>query len=130
MVAIENKLAAKDYDGVLSLGQSLDSLKERHEQTLDSVLRALLLKRKQKQALEVLEKIFGVVLQYAAALRSAISDEMTMRRYHEDFRTLIKRFVVLLREVVGDEGKERNVDGGGMFEELLLRVDFNGYWSR
>ena len=127
---IQTKLESKDYDGVLSSGRSLESLKRKHEDALDSILRALLLKRKQKQALEVLEDIFGAILKYAAAVRKQTTDEETMRRCYDDFRNLRGRFVVLLQEMVqGQEMKEGNTDGSELFEELLLRLDFNGSWK-
>ncbi len=128
---VEKKVGAKDYDGVMSLGQTLESLKRKHEDTLDSILRALLLKRKQKQALQVLEDIFGGILRYAAAIREPKTDKENLKRYHEEFRMLVQRFIVVLQDMSTSEGrKSSHGDGEELFEELLLRVDFSGYWSR
>lgn len=127
---IERKLAAKDYDGVLSVGQSLDSLKRKHEDTLDSILRALFLKRKQKQALEVLNNILGLILRYAAASRKKGTDDETIKPYYVEFRDLVRRFVGLLQDMGRNtEPKGSHGEGDMLFEELLLRLNYNGYWS-
>ena len=68
---IQRRLANKDYGGVLGAGQSLENLRRKHDETLDFILRALLLKRKQKQVLEMLEDTFGLILRYAAVARKA-----------------------------------------------------------
>lgn len=128
---IGRKLEARDYDGVLSLGQSLENLRRKHEHTLDSILRALFLKRKQKQALEVLEDVFGVILRYAAAARKISTDEETMQRYHVEFKGLVRRFIGLLQDMAQNANmNDSHGDGDSLFEALLVRLDFSGHWSR
>jgi Gamma tubulin complex component C-terminal len=128
---IGKRLDDADYEGVLQFGHSLSSLRERHETTLDEILRALLLKHKQKQALETLEQVFGVILKYAAATRRMTIDEPTTKRYHEEFRSLARHFVTLLRDAATrDEMRGGQGNGSDMFEELLTRIDWNGYWTR
>ena len=128
---IGRKLEARDYDGVLSLGQSLDNLRRKHEDTLDAILRALFLKRKQKQALGVLEDVFGVILRYTAAARKSTTDEETMHRYHREFAGLVRRLAGLLQDMAQNDITDDGYgSGGSLFEALLVRLDFGGYWSR
>ena len=127
---IENKIDQQDYDGALQIGQSLENLKRRHEDTLDVILRGLLLKRKQIKILENVEEIFGVILRYAAMLRKARSDTITMTEYRDAFRQNVCQFIVLLRGSEADNRKETQVGNTDFLHELATMIDYNGYWTR
>jgi len=124
--AIVAALASNDYEGTLRLVGGLNHLRSLHEGMLDDVLRALFLKRKQARLGQVLADIFGFILRYAAAVRNG-TEEVALNKLGVDFRRLVKTFMAQLSEhAVLSSGRY----GGGGAEQLLLRLDFCGYWSR
>ncbi|EXJ95011.1 hypothetical protein A1O1_00129 [Capronia coronata CBS 617.96] len=68
---VDKHITNNDYDRTLQLVKSQDYLRALHERTLDKILHALLLKRKQSGAREVLEDVFTLILRFAAARKSS-----------------------------------------------------------
>ncbi|ETN36680.1 uncharacterized protein HMPREF1541_08958 [Cyphellophora europaea CBS 101466] len=121
LAELERKISHDDYEGALKLGRSLEHIKQLHEQTLDTILRALLLKEKQSKARRYIEQLFDTILRFAASLRrkDAGADDRhdtaeTTRRHYEDFETYRSGLREALR---GEEG---------VLEHLLLRLDWRG----
>lgn len=145
-----------DYDHTLLAVRSLDHLRGVHEATLDSILHALLLKRKQVVLRQILDDIYGLVLQFDAQQRQELKNEAvstsagrtddtapnptTLKRFHEDFRSKVVQFIDGLRSQhqslkAPALDPDLHVPGDDtedvdLFEYLLLRLDMSGYWSR
>lgn len=128
---VEQRLSENDYDGVLRAGRSLHYLKYQHEEALDSILRSLFLKKKQKQILTKLHEISGVILEYAGAVRSDDGEHADTQQYHGRFRDSSRLFVASLQALTLDETMTAaENDFGDLIEEWLVLLDINGYWSR
>lgn len=147
MCTAKGHIDNQDYDQTLLTVRSLDHLRGVHESTLDSILHALLLKRKQTVLRQILEDVYELILQFDAQQRQEFNNESVvddvgriddnapvstaLKRVHEDFRSKVLQFIDGLRsqhqspKVPGDETED--VD---LFEYLLLRLDMSGYWSR
>lgn len=113
---IEDKIQQSDYEGTLKSGRCLEHLRQFHETALDEMLWALLLKEKQAKARTILEELLGIVLRYAAAARSRISENEnqppeTTKRFYDEFKQRLS-------------GLENALQGyGGLTEQLLLGLD-------
>lgn len=122
---IERCLARNDYDGTLSLVGGLDSLRRLHEDTLDEMMRAMFLKKKQSEAMRLLEDLFEIILQFAATVRQARKgDSGEISGMHEEFRKRIAKLIGSLQSL----GSE--TEGLSLHEHLLVRLDIFGYWNR
>lgn len=141
----------RDYDKTLQAVRSEDYLKTLHEQTLDDILRAMLLRNKQTKGLQLLHELFSLILQFAAyrrlqrevegaEKREKDNNDTTMKRYEHEFRKKMAGLIEFLRSesqsqdqqtgtgiefgIGGDHGRE-----GNPIAHLLLRLDMFGYWS-
>lgn len=119
LAEIERKIHQSDYEGTLRLGQCLAHLKQLHEDMLDDVLRALLLKEKQAKARAIVEEMFGIMLRFAAAVRNREEWREgklveTTRRLYDDFQRQLSALKDSLRGL------------GGVVEQLSLRLDMRG----
>ena len=147
---------SQNYEETLRVVGSLDHLRALHESTVDDILHALLLRRKQAKSRQILEDLYDVILRFSAETRETRStdhgitmdanqldaptaDETTIKRLRVDFRSKVLQFMDALRcEMRADEqvpGSDEltELDGDGKevntFEYLLLRLDMSGYWS-
>lgn len=139
----------RDYDNTLQIVKSQDFLKMLHEQTLDDILHAMLLRKKQARGLQLLHEMFNLILQFAASKRSQADaggtkarnydDETTTRRYTRDFRTNVTGLIEFLRNERNQRPQQKvgKIEGFGIgssgeenpIDHLLLKLDMFGYWS-
>lgn len=156
LLDVETHINNKDYDRTLQLVKSQDYLRALHERTLDKLLHALLLKRRQAGARQILEDLFTLVLRFAAERKpnhnhpATSSDdgtrrdedhETTMKRFAKGFEAKVVQFMNALRDQGGASARSRQ-DGGNddfgenaadeddnLFDYLLLRLDMFSFWS-
>lgn len=132
MQAVEQKLRQQDYHGSLRLGQSLGHLAHLHESTLDTILRALMLRQKQAKMLQLLQEVFDIILGYAAlAMREdgSSTDESKVEGLYRDFKSKVKSFVRLLLDATDDRSR-RGKEESELHEHLVLRLCMNEYWTK
>jgi hypothetical protein len=103
-----------------------DRLRDRHEAVLDEIMDALLLRKRQKPVMRLLEDIFGVVLQFAQSWRRRKcggEDDGEARRLLGVFGKKVDVFVSVCRGLgeKGDGKGGRGEDGG--IGRLLLLLD-------
>ncbi|EFX05478.1 gamma-tubulin complex component [Grosmannia clavigera kw1407] len=119
---------------------SPERLRERHEQTVDEVMAALFLRKRQQPLLELLETIFGLILDFAKLSRSRASDQTGLQqqtvRLHADFRKKLAVFLTVCRglgEKQADSAARRTQQlpqqSGPSLAGLLLMLDYNGAFS-
>jgi hypothetical protein len=113
---IQTTLDTHDYDGTLAVGRSLQYLETVHSDALEAMLRALLLKERHAKARGLVEKLFGIILDYAASLRrqSDGKDDAsteTTDNYYEKFTAHLTSL----------KGALQNVEG--IAEYLALRLN-------
>lgn len=137
---IENNLAEGDDATMQSSTVSPDRLGEQHERTLDEIMTALLLKKRQQPVLKLLEEIFALILRFAkkARLRAesiAVADQ-AMKDLYESFREKVGVFITVCRGLTEKAGYGQKRGGaGGRAEEnpivmLLLMLDMSNYYAK
>ena len=97
---MEQGLRKNDYEGTVSLIGGLVSLRQLHEDALDKIMRGLYLKRRDSDIMKLLEKVFSIILQFAALTRDGEEnhDSEMMRRLFIDLKSNIRTFVARIRE--------------------------------
>ena len=134
--------AADDFDG--SGGESIYNLRDFHDQLLDRMMLALLLRKRQVKVMALLEEIFSMVLQFAWLVGSVGMDEVEqskrdaeVREIHEKFTRKTRVFVDVCRglsEQRGLGGTKVHDDGAGeegenTIGQLLLRFEMGGFYT-
>jgi Gamma tubulin complex component C-terminal len=146
---IQDRLEARDYHG-LGIARSVKVLGARLEGTLDAILEGLLLMNRQLRVRDVLERVLGSVLRYAADSRKTEenvgSSNITAtepesgsrsRNTRKEFRDQVNQFLTLLEESVASQELKvgtrdavtRDIElPFDLLREMSVRLDFNGYW--
>ncbi|PQE31230.1 Spc97 Spc98 family protein [Rutstroemia sp. NJR-2017a WRK4] len=140
----EVELRLKNQDVLLNQNEGLDKLREYHERVLDRIMFALLLRKRQKPVMKLLEEIFTLILQFSK-VSSAGGDEI--KDIYGKFRKKVGVFITVCRGLSEKKGygeREpggRIVGAGGLFDggdlveentigQLVLRLEMSGYYIK
>ncbi|KAJ9134545.1 Spindle pole body component, partial [Coniochaeta hoffmannii] len=120
-----------------------DRIRERHEQTLDEIMSALLLRRRQRPVMGLVEEVFACILGFAKVLRSpGAGGNEEIRRLYATFRKKVEVFITVCRglsEQGGNHGGGRRAedvsakgrpDDENSIVRLLLLLDTGGHLAR
>lgn len=135
---VEVNLAERDDAKVQSSTVSPDRLGEQHERTLDDIMTALLLKKRQQPVLKLLEEIFALILRFAkeARLRAegAEGSDQEIKDLYKPFREKVEVFITVCRGMTEKAGYGQKRDGGRAAENpivmLLLMLDMSNYFTK
>lgn len=116
---------------------SPDRLGEQHERTLDDIMAALLLKKRQQPVLRLLEEIFSLTLRFAkqARLRAVGTalEGQDMAGLYGTFREKVEVFITVCRgmsEKVGYGPKRESRAEENPIVMLLLLLDMSNYYVK
>lgn len=120
---------------------SPDRLGEQHERTLDEIMLALLLKKRQQPVLNLLEEIFTIILRFAKQCRlrahGTQGPEQEIQELYKAFRGKVEVFISVCRGMTEKSGygPKPNGEVGGRAEEnsivmLLLLLDMSNYYMK
>lgn len=119
LMVVERAITDDDYTGTLRRGRSLEHLRKIHEEMLDNIVRALMLKERQVKIRRSIEGLFAALLSYAATVRRGdLSNDTerseTRKRHYDEFMAGLCR----LKEILHGED--------GLPEFLSLRLSMRG----
>lgn len=134
--------------------ESLSNLRDFHEQTLDRMMFALFLRKRQIQVMKLLEEIFDLVLQFARYVRIQSADNRMEGRaertaelmaIYEKFKKRVRIFITVCRglserrgqDVFASQGLHDELSkkeamsevGSNTVGQLLLRLQMSGFYS-
>lgn len=132
---VEGGLGRSDGKGTSYGGP--DRIRERHEQVLDEIMAGLLLRRRQRPVMGLVEEVFGSILGFARVLRRGDGGEEEVQRLYATFRKKVEVFITVCRgmsEKVGTGRGNGAEDEGRPGEEnsivsLLLLLDMSGHFA-
>lgn len=126
-----------------------DRIRERHEQALDEIMAGLLLRRRQRPVLELVEDVFRCILGFAKVLRRGGNDgaeEKEVKTLYAAFRKKVELFITVCRGMSekpgggagsgrgrGTEGEAGRNDRPGVEDgiaRLLLLLDMSGHFAK
>jgi len=131
--------------------ESPDRLREFHSRVLDRVMLSLFLRKRQQPVLNLLEEIFGAVLEYAKFSRfKALGKNQTtdqreleeLQRLYSNFKKKVQIFMTVCRalteksrstsnKVSDDLGlKQEGIGEDHMVAQLLLKLDMGHYYRK
>ncbi|KAF2122307.1 Spc98 family-domain-containing protein [Lophiotrema nucula] len=145
--SIETRLAQEDAAGEIGtrVTEGLAALKSAHDKCLDGIMFALLLRRRQKKIMSLLEEIFEHILLFAKMQKTSsdveIGGDAKTRvdgRRRKDVTELyiklkgkIKVFISVCRGLTGKRGygKGRGTSEENTMERLLVLLEMNNYYT-
>lgn len=124
-----------------------DRLRERHEQALDEILARLLLRRRQRPVMGLVDEVFGSILGFAKLLRRPPGgDEKEVRKLYATFRKKVEVFITVCRgmsekggsDIATGRGQGPEGEGGRKgrpgeengITMLLLLLDMSGHFAK
>jgi hypothetical protein len=151
---VQARLESDDELGALSQHDGLDKLREYHERVLDRIMSALLLRKRQKPVMALLEEIFNLILRFSKYSRSRASGQTKrvgadaeVRDMYLRFRRKVEVFITVCRGMSEKKGYSekasvaRGSHVGGLFDgselaeentivQLLARLEMSNYYSQ
>ncbi|WQF80100.1 Putative gamma-tubulin complex component protein [Colletotrichum destructivum] len=148
---LESGLGSEDQETLSGSVLSPDRLREHHSQTLDRIMLALLLRKRQQPVLKLLDEIFRVILSFAKysrvradGRRARSKDDSTARGLYKTFRRNVEVFLTVCKGLSekGDYGPRKDAvsrteDSGRVdslddnpIAQLILKLDMSGYYSK
>ena len=131
--------------------ESLLNLRNLHDQTLDDMMFSLMLRRKQAPLLQLVEEVFGLILQFARHVRlqkmpftavENVDRTGELEKMYKKFRERVRAFINLCRgfskqETQGTANKgfsslqeDLKEDQATLMDQLLLALEMNDYYTR
>lgn len=143
---LEDVEKALDRDDT-SDGDSLHKLRDFHENLLDRLMFALILRKRQAQVMKLLGDIFSLILVFARHVRTEATGDMghsgfevDLKEIYGKFRKKVKVFITVCRglsERQGESGtknhgagEEMSEDGENTIGQLLLDFEMSGYYAK
>lgn len=142
---VENRLADEDTAGELGtrVTSGLESLKSAHEHCLDSIMFSLLLRRRHKKVMVLLEEIFDHILLFAKITRDAAEGSVPQdnegqtqpppqpKDLYAMLKGKIRVFISVCRGLTGKRGygKGRGTAEENTLERLGVLLEMNGYFA-
>ena len=151
---VEARINADD-DITLGQNEGLDMLRDYHERVVDRITFALLLRKRQQPVMQLLQDIFGLILQFsklsrqrALGMEREIGTDDQIKEVYQAFRKKVGVFISVCRGLNEKKGygERRPLDGRklgeqGLFDDsdlaeentlgqLLARLEMSNYYSR
>ncbi|KAF2817640.1 uncharacterized protein BDZ99DRAFT_565355 [Mytilinidion resinicola] len=142
--SVEARLENEDKVGTIGVlvREGLESLKKAHDQCLDRIMFSLLLRRRQKQVLTLLEETFDAILSFSKlntdnryiTLEKNTKPEMT-EAGPEDlyalFKGKVRVFISVCRGLTGKRGygKGKGTSEENTIDRLLVLLEMSSYYS-
>ncbi|KAF2502619.1 hypothetical protein BU16DRAFT_449318 [Lophium mytilinum] len=142
--SVEARLAKEDKAGIMGVlvREGLESLKKAHDQCLDRIMFSLLLRRRQKQVLTLLEDTFDAILSFSKLQiddRSIASSKDGKQQKSEAspedlyalFKGKVRVFISVCRGLAGKRGygKGKGTSEENTIDRLLVLLEMSPYYS-
>ncbi|KAH7562845.1 hypothetical protein BM1_02365 [Bipolaris maydis] len=131
---VEARLDQEDMAGELGVRvtEGVASLRDAHEKCLDSILFALLLRKRQRKIMALVEEIFEHILLFSKMQNSKThGSEENVKSLYAKLRGKIRVFFSVCRGLTGKQsyGKGRGTAEENSMERLVIAMEMNGYFA-
>ncbi|KAI4698999.1 hypothetical protein J4E81_004890 [Alternaria sp. BMP 2799] len=131
---VETRLNEEDAAGELGVRvtEGVASLRDSHERCLDSILFALLLRKRQRKIMALVEEIFDHILLFAKMQNASTQQhEESVKGLYAKLRGKIRVFLSVCRGLTGKQGygKGRGTAEENQMERLVVAMEMNGYFA-
>jgi hypothetical protein len=131
---VETRLNEEDAAGELGVRvtEGVASLRDAHERCLDSILFALLLRKRQRKIVALVEEIFDHILLFAKMQNANTQQsEDSVKSLYAKLRGKIRVFLSVCRGLTGKQGygKGRGTAEENQMERLVVAMEMNSYFA-
>lgn len=136
---LERRLDDEDKAGELGtrVTEGISTLRDAHEKCLDSIMFSLLLRRRQRKVVALVDEVFECVLAFAKLERYAASTDdegneasTTVEDLYAKLRGKIRVFLSVCRGLTGKKGYGRKgTTEENSIERLVVAMEMNGYFA-
>ncbi|KAJ8109901.1 hypothetical protein OPT61_g7115 [Boeremia exigua] len=135
---LERRLDDEDKAGELGVRvtEGVSTVKDAHEKCLDSIMFSLLLRRRQRKVIALVDEIFEFVLAFAklqqGEARREHEDErrVTVEELYSKLRGKIRVFLSVCRGLTGKKGYgQKGTTEENSIERLVVAMEMNGYFA-
>ncbi|KZM22487.1 uncharacterized protein EKO05_0000794 [Ascochyta rabiei] len=137
--ALEGKLGEEDKAGELGIRvtEGISTLRDAHEKCLDSIMFSLLLRRRQRKVVALVDEVFECVLAFAKLQRGEASaddedkgDAATVEELYAKLKVKIRVFLSVCRGLTGKKGYGRKgTTEENSIERLVVAMEMNEYFA-
>jgi hypothetical protein len=134
VTTLEHRLAEEDAANELGVRvtEGLAAIRDAHEKCLDSILFSLLLRRRQRKVMALIEEIFELILLFAKKQNPDTEVEESVKDMYLNLRGKIKVFLNVCRQLTGKKGygKGKGTAEEDTMERLGVLLEMNTYFSQ
>lgn len=134
VTTLERRLA--DEDAARELGtrvtEGLAAIRDAHEKCLDSILFSLLLRRRQRKVMALIEEIFELVLLFAKSQSPELKVGESVEDMYLKLKGKIRVFLNVCRQLTGKKGygKGKGTAEEDSMDRLGVLLEMNTYFSK
>ncbi|KAH7371445.1 Spc98 family-domain-containing protein [Pyrenochaeta sp. MPI-SDFR-AT-0127] len=133
VTTIETRLRDEDAAGEIGtrVTEGIASLRDAHDKCLDSILFSLLLRRRQRKIMSLVEEIFDHILLFAKLQNPDAEVEESVNDLHAKLKGKIRVFLSVCRGLTGKKGygKGKGTAEEDSMERLVVGMEMNGYFA-
>lgn len=130
---LETRLDEEDAAGEAGtrVTEGIASLREAHEQCLDSILFSLLLRKRQRKIMCLVEEAFDYILLFAKMQRQDAQVQESVAGLYAKLKGKIRVFLSVCRGLTGKKGygKGKGTVEENSIERLVVGMEMNGYFA-
>lgn len=139
VTTLERRLDEEDKAGELGtrVTEGVSTLRDAHDKCLDSIMFSLLLRRRQRKVVALVDEIFEFVLAFAKLQRGDVKREneeggetATVEELYAKLKGKIRVFLSVCRGLTGKKGYGRKgTTEENSIERLVVAMEMNGYFA-
>jgi hypothetical protein len=139
VATLEKRLDEEDKAGELGtrVTEGVSTLRDAHDKCLDSIMFSLLLRRRQRKVVALVDEIFEFVLAFAKLQRGGgkhgtgdDGENATVEELYAKLKGKIRVFLSVCRGLTGKKGYGRKgTTEENSIERLVLAMEMNGYFA-
>ena len=133
VTTVETRLEEEDAAGEagVCVTEGIASLRDAHDKCLDSIMFSLLLRRRQRKIIALVDEIFDYILLHAKMQNPDTKVEENVADLYGKLKGKIRVFLSVCRGLTGKKGygKGKGSAEEDSMERLVLAMEMNGYFS-
>ena len=130
---LETRLNEEDAVGEIGTRviEGIASLRDAHEKCLDSIIFSLLLRKRQRKIMALVEEIFDYILIFAKMQNSDAKVTVNVKELYAKLKGKIRVFLSVCRGLTGKKGygKGKGTAEENSMERLVVSMEMNGYFA-